>query len=77
MKTAVNLAYSIIKLHEENMELRFRLDEALEYKAKYEQLLDESLAYGQNMAGNMLTLIMKPGFNDAMQALRKGDNATN
>ena len=57
---AVAMAYQIVDLWEENMELRAAAKRGKEYEHNYMELLNDSVKRGQEDIGNMLMLLMSP-----------------
>lgn len=60
MPDAVAMAYQIVDLWEENLELRAAAKRGKEYEHKYMELLNESVRRGQEDIGNLLMLVMSP-----------------
>lgn len=66
--TVAQFAREILSMEEELYELRIENEELREYKRKYSELLDESIAHSKHMTVGMLSLAMKPElFNNQRQ----------
>lgn len=57
--SAVDTAYEIVDMHRKLVRLQAEVFELQEYKQKYFDLLDQSIAHGEHMIGGLLTLAMR------------------
>jgi len=55
----VDFAYEVISMHNELCRLRADNEELLEYRDKYMELLNHSIAHEQHMIGGLLSLALK------------------
>jgi len=69
---AVQIAYETVAIHKELVRLRGEVEELIEYKQKYFDLLDESINHSGSMIGGMLKLAMVPG---VLEACSKANDA--
>jgi uncharacterized membrane protein len=65
---AVQMAEEVMNMHHELQRLREENAELREYRDKYMQELDNSIAHSHHMMGGLLQLALKPGALDAIAA---------
>lgn len=65
---AVTVARETLRMHHENLALREEVAELQDYRAKYIELLNSSIAHGETTMGNVLMLALTPGVAEACAA---------
>lgn len=63
--SAIDMAYEIVDMHRKLERLQGEVFELQEYKQKYFDLLNQSVAHGEHMIGGLLTLALKLGDDEA------------